>query len=56
MPLGVGGRGSENFFQSSTYFTKGRTDLPRETIRPPGSNCFSRGDRSSISKETYSHL
>ena len=29
--------------QSSTYFTEGRTDLPREAIGPVGSNCFSMG-------------
>ena len=39
----------------STYFTEGRTDLPREAIGPNGSNCFSRRFRTSISKGTYSH-
>ena len=38
-----------------TYFIEGRMDLPRETIGPKGSNCFSSGGRTSISKETYSH-
>ena len=35
----------------STYFTEGRTDLPREAIGPDGSNCFSRGVHTSTSKE-----
>ena len=29
--------------KSSTYFTEGGRDLPREAIGPMGSNCFSRG-------------
>ena len=44
------------FFYSTTYFIDSDTDLPLETIGPFGSNCFSRGVRTSISKETYSHL
>ena len=41
---------------SSTYFTEGRLDLPREAIGRNGSNCFSMSVRTRISKETYSHL
>ena len=43
-------------YKLSTYFTEDRTNLPREAIGPEGSNCSSRGVRTSISKETYSHL
>ena len=32
----------DNFLFSSTYFTEGRTNLPREAIGLKGSNCFSR--------------
>ena len=39
-----------------TYFIEGRMDLPREAIGPERSNCFSSGDHTSISKETYRHL
>ena len=46
----------QRFFYSSTYFTKGRMDLHREAIGPDGSNCFWRGVRTKMSKETYSHL
>ena len=48
--------GPETFFKPSTYFTEGRMDLPREAIGPKGSNCFTRGVRTIISKETYSNL
>ena len=44
------------FFQPTTYFTEGHTYLPREAIGPEGSNCFSSGVRTSISKETYSFV
>ena len=37
-------------FQSSTYFTEGRTDLPQEAIGPD------REVRIRIYKETYSHF
>ena len=43
-------------FESSTYFTEGRMDLPREAIGPEGSNCFSKGVQTSISKETCTNL
>ena len=33
--------GPENLFQTLTYFTDGRTDLPREAIGPEGMNSFS---------------
>ena len=32
----------DNFLFSSTYFTEGRTNLPREAIGLKGSNCFSK--------------
>ena len=37
--MGGGGGGGEGatFFQSSTYFTEGSTDLPREAIGPKAS-------------------
>ena len=41
----------KTYFVSLTYFIEGCTDLPREAIGP-GSNCFSRGVSTSISKET----
>ena len=41
------------FVQSSTCFTEGRMDLPRETN---GTNCSSKGVHTRISKETYSHI
>ena len=44
------------YFWLSTYFTEGRTDLTREAIGPNGSNCFSRGLRTSIYKGPYSYL
>ena len=31
-------------------------DLPREAIGPKGSNCFSRGVLTGLSKETYSNV
>ena len=39
-----------NFFQSSTYFKEGRSDLPPEAIEPQlnGFNCFSRGGGGSV--------
>ena len=40
----------DNFFLSSIYFTEGRKDLLQEAIGPL------RKVRTSISKETYSHL
>ena len=54
---GGGGVGSGQHFLCvlfliMTYFTEGRTNLPREAMGP----CFSREVRTSISKETYSHL
>ena len=42
-----GAGGGPDFFKSSTYFIEGRTDLHREAIGPDGSNCFSRGVRTS---------
>ena len=56
---GGGGGGPNNVYLFNyllTYFIEGRMDLPRETIGPKASNCFSSGGRTSISKETYSHL
>ena len=41
---------------ASMYFTEGRTDLLREAIGPEGSNCFSKGGCTSMSKETYTNL
>ena len=38
------------------YFTEGHTDPPREAIESNGSNSFSRGIRTSISKKTYMYL
>ena len=53
----VRGGGMVVFFsQPATYFAEGRTNLPPEAIGPSGSNCFSRGVRTSVSKKTYSHL
>ena len=46
----------QHFLVMSTYFIKGRSDLPGEAVRLKGSNCFSRGVRTRISMETYCHL
>ena len=51
------------FLNSPSYFTEGRTDLTREAIWPSGpiasrrgSNCFSMGFCTNISKGTYNKL
>ena len=49
-------QGVLKLFKSSLCFTVGCRDLPREAIGPKGSNCFSRGVHTSISKKTYSNL
>ena len=51
-----GGGGSEKFFLVINELSRAVYDLPRETVGPAGSNCFSRVVRTSNSKETYSHL
>ena len=42
--------------KSSTYFIRGRSELPREATGPEGFNFFSWRVRASISYETFSHL
>ena len=43
-------KGDPDIFQTSTYFTEGRTNLPQNAIGPKDGVC------TSISKETYSNL
>ena len=43
-------------FININVFPRGCTDLLREAIRPVGPNCFSRGARSRIDKETCCQL
>ena len=49
------GRG-QLFFQSSTYFTEGSTDLPLEASEPKASPVGCVPECTIISKETCSHL
>ena len=44
------------FFKSSTSFTEGLTDLPREAIGPLGPIATRGGFRSRICKAIYSHF
>ena len=46
----------QSFILSSTYFTEGRTELPRVAVGPNESKCFSIGFHTRISKETYSQV
>ena len=51
-----GGPDDVIFFESSEYFTEGRTDLLEEQLDPMGPIASRRWVRTSISKETYKHL